>query len=80
MRVEDFSRPGAKAPSLEVFFFASSADSLLAAIRSTELGRIMKSYFEAAWNAATPIKSGAIVHAEEVAYIRRAQRPGDAEH
>lgn len=54
----------------EVFFFASAADSPLLAIRSNELGRVMKSYFEAAWAAARPLKSALSVDETELAYVR----------
>lgn len=63
----------------EVLFFASSADSPLTAVRSPDLGRIMKSYFETTWGAATPIKSGPSVHAEEVAHIRSSRQTGGAD-
>lgn len=54
----------------EVLFFASSPDSPLACLRSPELGRITKTYFEAAWAAATPIKTGPTMHTAEVEHIR----------
>lgn len=62
----------------EVLFFASSADSPLACLRSPELGRIMKSYFEAAWAAATPIKTGPAIQHAEVERIRNL-RQGEVE-
>ena len=44
--------------SEHVFFFASSADSVLCSFRSKELAKVLLSYYEAAWNNAIPIKEG----------------------
>lgn len=50
----------------EVFFFASAPDSILCSVASVELAKVFRSYFDAAWGAATPIKEGPHVYQDEV--------------
>lgn len=59
----------------EVFFFASSANAILCSFRGKELIRVFKSYYEAVWSAATPIKNGPWIDEEQVALIRNAFAP-----
>jgi len=54
----------------EVFFFASAADSPLCSLRSKELSRVFRSYYDAAWSAAIPIKDGPRIDDAEVTLIR----------
>ncbi|MBU2555053.1 MAG: hypothetical protein KKF98_11395 [Bacteroidetes bacterium] len=62
----------------EVFFFASSADSILCSSCSKELCRVFRSYYEAVWNVAIPIKDGPKIDENQVTIIRNAQvLPGD---
>jgi hypothetical protein len=55
----------------EAIFFASARSSLLCAIRSPELTKVLKSYFDEAWEKATPIKDGETIHQGEVAEIEK---------
>ena len=55
----------------EVVFFASAADSLLCSVRSGELCKVLRSYYDASWSQARPIKLGSQLHEEEVEFIRR---------
>jgi hypothetical protein len=54
----------------EVFFFASSHASPLLMIKSKEICRVFKSYFDAVWISARKIKDGPRVYKKELAYIR----------
>ena len=54
----------------EIFFFASSADSILCSSKNPELVKVLKSYYEAAWNAAITIKSGPNINNEQVTFVR----------
>ncbi|MGD8457520.1 MAG: hypothetical protein PVF83_14150 [Anaerolineales bacterium] len=54
----------------EVFFFASAADSPLCSFRSKELSRVFRSYYEALWRSATPIKDGPRLHKNQLEKIR----------
>jgi hypothetical protein len=55
----------------EAFFFATSANSPLVSFKSKELCLVLKSYFEAAWSQAKPIKDGPRIIQTEVAYIQK---------
>jgi hypothetical protein len=55
----------------EILFFAVSAHSQLCAIRSPELIKVFKPYFEEAWSHAVIIKQGKTVHQKEVEKIRK---------
>ncbi|HEY3310339.1 MAG TPA: hypothetical protein VGK00_01755 [Anaerolineales bacterium] len=57
----------------EVFFFASAADSILCSFRNKDLSKVFRSYYEAAWNAAIPIKDGSRIDEKQVALIRKVQ-------
>ena len=50
----------------EVFFFASAADSILCSVKNNEIAEVFRSYFDAAWHRAVPIKEGPNVHQDEV--------------
>jgi hypothetical protein len=55
----------------EVFFFASSADSILCSFRNKELCKVFKSYYEAIWDSAITIKDGPWIDHEQVELIRK---------
>ncbi|MBI1921484.1 MAG: hypothetical protein HYS23_10460 [Geobacter sp.] len=59
----------------EVFFFASSSDSNLCSIRSHEISKVFKSYYDAAWHSAIPLKDGHTVHSVEVEKVRKIFKP-----
>ncbi|PJE96443.1 hypothetical protein CUT44_18245 [Streptomyces carminius] len=50
----------------EVIFFASANDSPLCSVRNTEVAKVFRSYFDAAWAVAVPIKQGPVIHQQEV--------------
>lgn len=53
----------------EIFFFASAADSPLCSFRSQELCKVLRSYYEATWSKAIPIKDGPKIFNTEVEFI-----------
>jgi hypothetical protein len=53
----------------EIFFFASSSDSILCSVRDPAIIRIFKSYYEYTWNQAIPIKEGANIYENQVKKI-----------
>ena len=57
----------------EIFFFASSADSILCSLRNPELVKVFKSYYEAVWNAAIIIKNGPRIYDDQVKFVRNIQ-------
>ncbi len=50
----------------EIVFFASSTNSLLCSIKSEELCRVLKPYYEEVWANAIPIKEGSQIHQDIV--------------
>lgn len=55
----------------EVLFFASSSGSPLMSFRSQKVAAVLRPYFEVAWAAARPIKTGSKINEKELAYIRK---------
>lgn len=55
----------------EVFFFASAADSILCSVKNAEIARVFRSYYDAAWAKAKPLKDGPTVHHSEVQKVLR---------
>lgn len=53
----------------EIIFFAASPGALLCGIESPEICRVFRPYFDELWNAAIPIKDGAVTHKEVVERI-----------
>jgi len=68
----------------EVLFFASAADSPLCSITSPEVCKVFRSYYEALWAAALPIKEGPTVYQTQIdrilASVERNKPPKTSEN
>lgn len=54
----------------EIFFFASSTDSILCSIKNPYIIRIFKSYYDYTWNHAIPIKEGPVIDKKQLEKIK----------
>lgn len=54
---------------VEVFFFASASDSILCSVKNAEIVKVFKSYYDALWSKATPLKEGPHIYEAEIASV-----------